>query len=95
MRIQKLALALAFAGSTAFAGLIYAESPSSTVKLDDKMETPEVQHLRAARKSINEAKDAFEKDPADAKGHRKEILEGIDKALVAIDAEIDELKEMK
>jgi hypothetical protein len=55
-----------------------------------------MQHLRAARKLLNDAKDAFDKDPADKADHRKEALEGIDKAIAAIDAEIDEYKaEMK
>jgi hypothetical protein len=56
------------------------------------IETEEMQHLRAARKLLNDAKDTFDKDPADKADHRKEALEGIDKAIAAIDAEIDEYK---
>jgi hypothetical protein len=98
MRNRHLILALIFAGTTGWVGLTRAESPASPAQpgitrlADDKVETPEMQHLRAARKLLNDAKDAFDKDPADKADHRKEILEGIDKAINAVDAEIDEYK---
>jgi hypothetical protein len=100
MRIRNLAIALMFASGTALAGFSLAEgtakaSPSQTgtVKLDGK-ETY-MQHLRDARKLISDAKDTFEKDPVDSAGHRKEAMEGIDKAIKAIDDEIDEYKAEK
>jgi hypothetical protein len=92
-------IAGAACGVTGLVGLTHAASPavpstpaqSAVVNVDDKNEPLEVQHLRAARKHLNEAKDAFEKDAVDTANHRKEILQGIDKAINAIDAEIDEL----
>jgi soluble cytochrome b562 len=86
-----------FGSGLAFAGLARAEKPEVPVqnpgavnKVED--ESAEIQHLREARKDLNHAKDVFEKDPVDKADHRKEILEGIDKAIKAIDDEIDELK---
>jgi hypothetical protein len=97
MRKVNVAMALVLAGSGAWAALAHAEKPlpvspenGSAVKLAD--EIPEIQHLRETRKELNAAKDAFDKDAPDKLGHRKEILEGIDKAITAVDAEIDELK---
>lgn len=95
MRKTSIAVALLLAGGSAWVGLARAEkppmvTPAQPVALDD--EIPEIQHLRAARKSLAEAKDAFEKDRKDKADHRQEILDGIDKATKAIDDEIDELK---
>ena len=97
MRNRNLIVALMFVGTTGWVGLTRAQSPAlpsqpAAVKLDDKIESAEMQHLRAARKLLNDAKDTFDKDPADKADHRKEILDGIDKAINAIDAEIDEYK---
>jgi soluble cytochrome b562 len=96
MRLGILSVAALIAGSATFVGFTKAEAPSrvtpesgNVVKLADEM--PEVQHLREARHHLQDAKDAFEKDKADPANHRKEILEGMDKALDAIDKEIDEL----
>jgi len=77
----------------AFAGVTGppTTSPSTIVKIDDKL-TLYTQHLRDTRKLLNDAKDTFDKDPADQADHRKEILEGTDKAITAVDAEIDEYK---
>lgn len=100
MRIRNFAFALMFAGSTALAGFVFADATASpaqsgAIKLEDKSMDDRIQHLRDARKLINDAKDAFEKDPVDNAGHRKEAMEGIDKAIKAIDDEIDEYKSEK
>ena len=93
MRNANLAVALMLAGGVAFVGLAKADKPSMNsqpaIKLAD--EPAEVQHLRATRKHLNEAKDSFEKDPVDKKDHRKMILKGIDDSITEVDAEIDEL----
>ncbi len=97
MRKANLAVAMMFVGSAAWVGLARAEKPlpvspdqGAAVKLAD--EIPEIQHLRETRKDLNAAKDAFEKDAPDKLDHRKEILKGIDEAITAVDAEIEELK---
>jgi hypothetical protein len=94
MRKANLVVALALVGGAAFVGLAKADKPSAmqgqpAIKLAD--EPAEVQHLRETRKHLNEAKDAFEKDPVDKKNHRKAILKGIDDSITEVDAEIDEL----
>jgi hypothetical protein len=78
-----------------FSGLAHAQSAGSpqspsAIRLAD--DSPEIQSLRAVRKQLNEAKDAFDKQSKDADNHRQEVLDGIDKAINAIDSEIDELK---
>ena len=97
MRNANLVVAMMLAGSAAWVGLAHAEKPlpvapdnAAAVKLAD--EIPEIQHLRETRKDLNAAKDAFEKDSPDKRDHRKEILKGIDEAITAVDAEIEELK---
>ncbi len=95
MRKLRLVMTVTFAGSMAIAGLARADktgsTPPPTTQMIGANESAEVQHLRAARKELNTAKDEFDRDPVDKADHRKEILEGIDSSLKAIDAEIDEL----
>jgi hypothetical protein len=96
MRKLNLAVALMFVGAGTFAGLARADKPTaiSQTPAVNKLtadESPEIQHLRATRKHLNEAKEAFEKDTVDKANHRKEILDGIDAAIKGVDSEIDEL----
>jgi hypothetical protein len=95
MRKANLAVALMFVGGAAFVGLAKADKPSTSSQGQAAMrladEPAEVQHLRETRKHLQEAKDAFEKDPVDRKDHRKAILKGIDDSIAEVDAEIDEL----
>jgi hypothetical protein len=95
MRKANLAVALMFVGGAAFVGLAKADKPVSSAQVQPAIpladEPAEVQHLRETRKHLNEAKDAFEKDPVDKKDHRKAILKGIDDSITEVDAEIDEL----
>ena len=89
MRNRSLVVALMLVGTASWAGFTRADDSKAA---GDKVETVEMQHLRAARKDLNDAKDAFEKDTVDKANHRKEAIEGIDKAIAAIDSEIDEYK---
>jgi soluble cytochrome b562 len=92
MRNRKVVVALMLVGTAGWAGFTRADDSKATA---DKVESTEIQHLRAARKDLNDAKDAFEKDAVDKDDHRKEILEGIDKAITAIDTEIEEYKALQ
>jgi hypothetical protein len=51
-----------------------------------------MQHLRDARTKLSEAKDAFDADLPE-RGNRHDILQGIDKAIDAIDTQIKSMED--
>jgi hypothetical protein len=100
MRTRNIAFALLLAGSAAFVGFTHAATPATAptaaghgaVAMANVSDFDHLQHLREARKLIAEAKAAFDADMPQ-RGHRKEILEGIDKATDSIDMEIKEYED--
>ncbi len=98
MRKGTLALALMLAGSSAVIGLAHAGTPAVALAADTKNEKRQVsdaeymQHLRDARNHLDMAKNAFDADLPE-RGNRRDILEGIDKAITAIDTQIKDMEE--